>query len=121
MFHLLVLLSLLATNAYDVTAISLDATLLTQLGFNNQSSYVSIDGYNISDIDPNAFKGYTRLTYFRMVSNSLSKLDLSVFKDSIYLKMLYIRNNPLTQLTNSKKIIFQFLEELDCYYNPLKM
>ena len=120
MLRLLVLLSLLACNQYDVSAVTLDATLLAQLGFNNQSSYVNVDENNITDIDPNAFKGYTRLTFLTMKSNAFSKLDLSAFKDLVNLQLLSLGSNPLlTQLTNSKKIIFQFLEELDCYNNPL--
>lgn len=61
MIHLLVL-SLLASNVYNAVSLILDVSLLTQLGFNNSSSIISINGYNISEIDPNAFKGYNQVT-----------------------------------------------------------
>ena len=71
MFHLLVLISLLTSNAYDVVAVTLDAALLTQLGYNNQSPNVRITFENITDLDPNAFKGYTNLKNLNLTFNAL--------------------------------------------------
>ena len=114
MFHLLVFISLLAINAYGVAAITLDSTLLTQLGYNNQSLQVYAIGYNITDIDPDVFKGYNQLTTLRLQSNGFSKVDLSMFKDLVKLEILDLRYNPMTELTNSKKIIFPFMAHLYC-------
>ena len=97
---------------------TLDESLLTQLGYNNQSSSVSININNITDIDSIAFKGYTQLTSLSIQQSSLSKIDLGLFKDSVNLQSLNFLYNPiLTQLTNSKKIIFSFVQILvfkDC-------
>ena len=115
MFRLLVFISLLAINSYGVIAITLDANLLTQLGYNNQSLLVYANGYNITDIDPDAFKGYNQLTILRLQSDGLSKVDLSLFKDLVKLEILDLNNNPsMTELTNSKKIIFPFIAHLYC-------
>lgn len=61
MLHL-VLLILLTSKVHDLGAVTLNASLLTQLGFNNESQYVNLLAKNIDEIDPNAFKGYTKLT-----------------------------------------------------------
>ena len=118
MFHLLVL-SLLASNVYSVAAVTLNASLLTQLGYNNKSSYIFINGNDITDIDSDAFNGYNQLTTFTILSSSLSKIDLGVFKDLVNLETLDLRYNPLSQLTNSKKITFPFLQVLDLNGCPL--
>jgi hypothetical protein len=117
MLHLLVLLiSLLANNAYGVVAISLDETLLTQLGFNNGSLNVVINGYDITEIDVNAFKGYTQMTQLQIEYSGFSTLDLELFKDSVNLQTLTLSYNPsLTHLTNSKKLIFPTMRYLNLY------
>ena len=113
MFYLAVLISLLASNSYGVVAVTLDATLLIQLGNNNQSSSVYINGNNITDIDPNAFNGYTQLKSLSIQQSALSKIDLGLFKDLVNLQSLDFSYNPsLTQLTNSKKIAFPFIQSL---------
>ena len=83
MFHLLVLISLLASN--NVIAVTLNASLLNQLGYNNQSSSINIGDYSINDIDPNAFKGYSKLKDLSLSSNAFTKIDLGVFKDLVNL------------------------------------
>ena len=120
MFNLLVLLSLLASNAYGVAAYTLDASMLTQLGYNNQSTFVFIGDSNMTDIDPNAFKGYTKMTNLFITSTSMPKLDLEVFKDSLNLQaMTFWGNSSLTELTNSKKIVFPFMGGLSFENSPL--
>ena len=120
MFHLLFLLSLIVSNHNGVFAVILGASMLSQLGYNNESSEILIRKYEISDIDPNAFKGYTKLTYFNLQSSSLSKIDLGLFKDSVNLQSLHLINNPsLTELTNSKKIVFPFMQILTIWETPL--
>ena len=122
MFCLLILISLLAINAYDVTAATLNASLLNQFGYNNQSDKISLIGYFITDIDPNAFKGYTQLRMLSLVGLELSKIDLEIFNDSVNLGYLKLSENPLTQLTNSKKIQFPSLRCLfldNCALNNL--
>ena len=104
MYHLLVLLSLMASNVYGVVAVTLDASMLTQFGYNNQSSGIYFFHKNIDDIEPNAFNGYTKLTFVDLLYNFLTKLDLSLFKDLVNLAILYFQGNILlTQLTNVKK------------------
>ena len=112
MFHLLVLLSLLANNAYKVAAVTLDASLLTQRGFNNESLNINIGVYYITDIDPNAFKGYTKLINFNIEGNELSMLDLGLFKDSVNLTHIDLMDNPLTELTNTQSIVFTYMNWL---------
>lgn len=113
MFHLLVLLSLIVINANGVVAVTLDASFLTQLGYNNQSSDVNIGSFNITDIDPNTFKGYTNLTHLAIGRSRLSKIDLGMFKDSVKLQEIELTTNPsLIELTNSKKIVFPFMRRL---------
>lgn len=113
MFNLLILLSLLASNAYEVASVTVDSSFLTQLGYNNQSSDVNIGSFNITDIDPNVFKGYTNLTRFAIGPSRLSKIDLGMFKDSVKLQEIVLTTNPsLIELTNSKKIVFPFMRRL---------
>lgn len=125
MFHLVVFLSLLASIDYGVTAVTLDASLLTQRGYNNESLGIYIFGAgnnNINDIDnidPNAFKGYTKLLGLNLRLNALSKIDFEVFKDLVSFRGLDLSFNPLTQLTNSKKIVFPFFESLSLNGCPL--
>jgi Leucine-rich repeat (LRR) protein len=106
MFHFLVLLSLLTSIAYRVVAVTLDASLLTQLGYNTKSYGIYVDRENITDIDPNAFKGYTQVNYIGLQMNLISKLDLEVFKELVNLRQVFLSYNPLTQLTNVKKLTF---------------
>ena len=89
--------------------------MIAQLGYDNQSLNIYIFENNTTDIDPNAFKGYTQLNYVSLSSNSIKKIDLAVFKDSINLQELDFSFNPLTQFTNSKKIIFPFLRTFFLY------
>ena len=110
MFHILVLSILLTSEVYDVGAVTLNASLLTQLGFNNETQYVDLFGRNIDQIDPNAFTGYSKVISLHLEYNSLSKIDLGVFKELVNLQILVLIANPLTQLTNSKKILFPFLQ-----------
>ena len=118
MLNFLVLISLLA-NTYNVAAVTLNSTLLNQLGFNNQSSIITIVGQQITDIDPNAFKGNTNLIELVLEGNALTKLDLVVFKDSINLEILDMGINPLTQLTNTNKIKFPSLQILGLFSSLL--
>lgn len=111
MFYLLVLLSLISTNTYDVTAVTLDASMLNQLGYNNQSWEITINFNNIDNIDPNAFNGYTNVTRLNLQHNALLKVDLEAFKDMVNLKFIDLSYNPLAQVTNpyflkSKKSYF---------------
>ena len=118
MFSLLVLLSLITSSSYGVFGITIDASLLTQLGYSNQSSNVYIDGYNINSIDPNAFNGYTNLTSLSIKYTSIVNLDLEVFKELVNLNTLDMSyNRQLTQFTNSKKIklsLLDFFSLSDC-------
>ena len=118
MFHLLVILIALSTNDYGVNAVILDASMLARLGYNNQSSQINIAGSDITDIDANAFKGYTKVTYFRIQSSGLIKIDLGVLEDSVNLQTILFFNNPsFTQITNPRKIVFPFVERFainDC-------
>ena len=107
------MLSLIASNAYGVAAVTLDASMLAQLGYNNKTTDVNIGDFAITDIDPNAFKGYKNLTYFRVQPSGLAKIDLSVFNDSVNLQNILFINNPsLTQITNSKKVVFPSMQSL---------
>ena len=120
MYQLLVLLSLLASNAYGVAAITLDASYVNQYICNNQSYSVDIWEFNITDIDPEAFKGCTLLTKLYFNYNPLTKLDLEVFKYSSNLQLLkFMSSNKLTQFTNSKKITVPSLKSLIFYGTPL--
>ena len=121
MFHLLfVFLSLLLTsNSYGVVAVTLNASMLNQLGYNNASTSINIYSSNIDDIDPNTFKGYTNLTSLTMQSCGFKQVDLGLFKDLTSLKILDLSFNPLTQLTNPKKISFPFLHYLILNNCPL--
>lgn len=94
MFYLLVLVNLLASNVYTVAATTLDASLLTQLGYNNQSRIIYINRQYITDFDPNAFKGYTKLTNLYLQENALLQIDLAVLKDSVNLIDMYLSKNP---------------------------
>ena len=120
MFRLLVFISLIASHANGVFAVTLDESLLNQRGYNNQSSYIYISIYNIDDIDPNAFKGYTSVTTMRLESSQLTKVDLSLFKDMVNLDSLSLSYNiKLTQLTNAKKIMFPSMTSLQLSGCPL--
>ena len=119
MYQLLVLLSLLASNMYGVVAITLDASLLTQYRYNNQSKSIHLNELNIDSIDPNVFKGFTEVKELYIQRNQFLKLDLEVFKDLVNLNLLDLSVNPLTQFTNSKKISFPFLQRLGLYLCPL--
>jgi hypothetical protein len=121
MFNFLVLLSLLLTSngGYRVVAVILDASMLTQLGYNNQSESIYLVSSGISAIDPNTFKGYTQLKGVTFQGNALTSVDLELFNDSSNVLLgLYFTSNPLTQLTNSKKITFPLLKYLNLIYCP---
>lgn len=121
MFNFLVLLSLLLTSngGYRVVAVILDASMLTQLGYNNQSESIYLVSSGISAIDPNTFKGYTQLKGVTLQGNGLTSVDLELFNDSSNVLLgLYFTSNPLTQLTNSKKITFPLLKYLNLVYCP---
>ena len=79
-----------ASNTYDVTAVTLDASLLTQLEYNNQSQIIDLYNNNISVIDPNALDGYTQLSSFYLLYNQLSNLDFGLFKHLINIYKLKI-------------------------------
>lgn len=117
MFRLLVLISLLASNG--AIAFTLNASFLTQLGYNNQSTHVNIYNYDITDIDTNAFKGYSNVVYLSFASCSLTKIDLEVLKDLVNLVAFEIQDSPFSQMTNSKRIIFKQLQNLNFYDCPL--
>ena len=120
MFHFLVVLSLIASNAYDVTSVTLDASMLTLFGYNKESSYVFFYNSNVTDIDPNAFKGYSKVTTLGLPNNALAKIDLEWFKDMVNLTYLYISDNPLlTQVVNPKKIVFPLMQVLEIARCPL--
>lgn len=120
MFNLLVSISLLTSYAYCVTGFTLDASYLAQFGYNNQSLQVYFFGPNITDIDPNAFNGFTKLTQLTIASTKLSKIDLEVFKDAVNLQVLDLTENSLlTQVNNSKRIIFPFMESFTISYSGL--
>ena len=114
MFHWLVLLSLFVSNHYGVSAVTLDASLLSQLGYNNESSFIGIGYYHdITDIDPNAFKGYTKVTQLIISTNDqLIRIDLESFKYLINLQVLSLDIKAMTQLTNSKKSHFHLCRVL---------
>lgn len=121
MFHFLVLLSLLLTSngGYRVAAVILDASMLAQLGYNNQSESIFLFNSDINAIDPNTFKGYTQLKSVTFQGNSLTSVDLELFNDSTNVLLgLYFQSNPLTQLTNSKKLTFPLLRYLYLVYCP---
>lgn len=120
MFHLLVLLVIIACNSkYGVFAVTLDASLLSQRGYNNESWYIQISYSNIDGIDPNAFKEYTKVIGLDLQSNQLSKVDIGLFKDIVNLTTIDLSYNPLTQITNSKKIVFSIMRNLRLYECPL--
>lgn len=74
MIHLLVLISLLACKG--VIGFTLNAAMLS--GISNQSSTITITNNDITDIDPNAFKGYSKVTSLFMYYTALVKVDLSL-------------------------------------------
>lgn len=119
MYQLLVLLSLLASNAYGVIAVTLDASMLNQLGYNNQSYRIYTMDLNITDIDPEAFKGFPLMIELDFFNSPLTKLDLEVFKYSSNLQLLNFQSCKLTQLTNSKKIKVPSLYKLVFFDTPL--
>ena len=101
---LLLLLSLVTTNIYVAKSYTITASVLNQLGYNNQSKYVNLNDNGIDKIDPNAFNGYDKLITFDILSNSVTAIDIEVFKDTVNLKNLYIECRSLSKLTNSKNI-----------------
>ena len=118
MFHLLVLLSLIASNAYGVSAVLLTTSLLAQLGFNSTSTYIYI-WQNITEIDWNAFRGFSNMVMVSMSYNQLTKLDIGVFRDGTNLKRLDIGYNPLIRLSNSRNYTYPSLESFALGNIPL--
>lgn len=114
MFHWIVLLSLIASNAYGVAAILLNSTYLNQLGYNTSSTQIQLNARDITEIDWNAFKGYSKLVEVSLRNNQLSVLDIGVFRDSAgsSLKTLDLIGNPLYQLTNPLSYYFPLLSNL---------
>lgn len=119
MFHLLVLLSLIASNAYGVSAVLLTTSLLAQLGFNSTSPYILISWQNITEIDWNAFRGFSKMVWVTMTYNGLTKLDIGVFRDGTNLKSLDIGYNPLIRLSNSRNYTYPSLESFAFANIPL--
>ena len=103
---LLVLLSLVTINVYVVDSYTLTASVLSQMGFNNQSTSVYINDNNIDSIDPNALKGYGNLLYFTLISTNLLTMDIEILKDAVNLHSLNLFTSSLNKFTNSRNIIF---------------
>jgi hypothetical protein len=112
MFHLLVLLSLIASNAYGVSAVLLTTSLLVELGFNWTSTYIQISGLNITEIDWNAFRGYSKMTDISMRDNQLAKIDIGLFRYGANLKTLDVIGNPLILFSNSRKYSYPALSSI---------
>ena len=105
---LLLLLSLVTTNIY-VESFTITASVLTQMGYNNQSTYVDIRTYNnhidsIDSIDPNALNGYDKLIRLSIHSDQLTTIDIEIFKGAVNLEELFIVCRSLNKFTNSKNI-----------------
>ena len=110
--YLLVLLSLVTSNVYVVDSYTLTASVLTQLGYNNQSTTIDIRN-RIDSIDLNAFKGYQNLSFLILYTgNGMVTLDLEVFKDLVNLAKLTLDLPSLINMTNTKKIKFPYLQAL---------
>ena len=97
----------------------LDASYLASIGYTDQSQGISILD-NITSIDLNAFKGYTRLQAIYIYSDALQNLDMEVFENSISLQSLYLYGSHLTQLTNAKKLTFYNLLVLEIPKSKIK-
>jgi len=69
-------------------SIVLNASYLSSLGYNNQSTLVQLSE-NIVSIDPNTFNGYTQTITFFLVSNVLKEIDSEVFQGATSLQLLY--------------------------------
>ena len=102
---LLVLLSLVTSNVYVADSYTLTASVLSQMGYNNESWTININDNNIDSIDPNAFKGYSKITHFTLISTNLLTMDIEIFKDAVNVDSIYIDTSSLNKLTNSKNII----------------
>jgi hypothetical protein len=100
----LVLLSLVTSNIYIVDSYTLTANVLNQRGYNSQSAAINIYDDNIDSIDPNALNGYDKLINFYIFSNSLTALDIEVFKETANIGSLFIECRSLNKFTNSKNI-----------------
>ena len=117
MFHLLAILSLLASKTCDVAAVTLDSTLITQLGYDSQSLNAALYRKNITDIDLNAFKGYVNLknlvNNLVLTSNNISKISAGTFNNVNITQTLDLSYNRLTKIENDT---FVGLNELASIY-----
>lgn len=123
----LLLLLALSINKLQVTdAITLNASTLASYGFNNMSTDIVINNnYNnpITDIDSNAFKGYTQLKSLEFNGNLFQTIDLEMFKYATSLRALtFVSALSLINITNKNKIKLSSLQELDIFFDtPLML
>ena len=118
---LLVLLSLVTSNIYIADSYTLTASVLNQLGYNNQSWFININDNNIDSIDPNAFNGYDTLDSIRLDLNSLLTIDLEVFKYAANITGLFLHVPSLNKFTNSKNVKFPYITGLTLYTNLISL
>ena len=99
--NLIVLLGLITSNIYIADSYTLTSSVLTQLGFNTQSSFISIIDNDTDKIDTNAFNGY-EVSSLGIASTSLLSIDIEVFKGAANLQYLGLGTPSLNKFTNSK-------------------
>lgn len=127
------LLLVLSINKLQVTdAFALNASTLASYGYDNTTEDIIIndsmnsiqdDDKRITDIDPNAFKGYTKLKSIKFIWTWFQTIDLEMFNYATSLRTLSFESNPnLTNITNKNKIKLSSLQELDIFFDtPLKL
>jgi hypothetical protein len=112
MIKLLIVLAFIL--AYGNTnAQILNSSRLEKLGLNKDMKEISVKSYSTIEIDPDAFKEYTKLTSVIFYLYNLTKLDLKVFRNSPNLATLCLITPKLTQLTNTDKLTFSKLSTLE--------
>lgn len=90
------------------------------MGYDTRYSYININDDNIDNIDSNALYGYGQLTSFIIKSNSLTIIDLGIFKGSVNLDSLSFTSSSLIKITNLENIKFPNLKYLSVSGNISK-
>ena len=93
--NFLVLLSLVTSNIYIVDSYTLTTSVLNQLGYNTQSTYININDNNIDKIVANSLNGYGNLR-FLYIGNGIKTIDVHAFEFLSNLSTLYLDKNLIT-------------------------
>ena len=112
MSYWLVLLGLVTINIYIADSYTVTSSVLTQMGYDTQSSYIDIEDNAVDSIDPNALNGYDKINSILISSTNILTIDLEVFKGSVNVKWMFLNVTSLNKLTNSNNVKFQYLRQL---------